>query len=241
MRDHNERLILTVLRSAGPKPKAEVARLLGLSPQTASVIMRNLEERGFIERCAPVRGKVGQPSIPMRLARNGALFFGLKIGRRSADLVVCDFLGQIIAQTRSTYSYPTPDGAVRFATEGVEQLSEQLPKKQRQRIAGLGIGFPSYLWEWTDIIGVPSESMSNWQERDIRQEIEACVEFPVYSQNDSTCACRAELVFGTQDRPASILHFFIGYFVGGGIVLDNKLVAGPTGTAGALGLELLEI
>ena len=68
MRDHNERLILTVLRSAGPKPKAEVARLLGLSPQTASVIMRNLEERGFIERCAPVRGKVGQPSIHMRLA-----------------------------------------------------------------------------------------------------------------------------------------------------------------------------
>ena len=64
-----------MLRSTGPKPKAEVARLLGLSPQTASVIMRNLEERGFIERCAPVRGKVGQPSIPMRLARNGALFF----------------------------------------------------------------------------------------------------------------------------------------------------------------------
>ena len=235
MRDHNERLILSLLRSAGPRPKAEVARLLGLSPQTASVIMRSLEERELIERCSPVRGKVGQPSIPMRLAKNGALFFGLKIGRRSADLVVCDFLGQIIAQMRSTYNYPTPDGAVRFVTEGVEKLTAQLPTSQRQRIAGLGIAFPSYLWEWTDIIGVPPESMSAWQERDIRREIDAFLEFPVYCQNDSSCACGAELVFGSKDRPASFLHIFVGYFVGGGIVLDNRLIAGPTGNAGALG------
>ena len=235
MRDYNERLILTVLRSAGPKPKAEVARLIGLSPQTASVIMRSLEERQLIERCDPVRGKVGQPSIPMRLAKNGALFFGLKIGRRSADLVVCDFLGQIIAQVRSTYDYPTPDGAVRFVTKGVEQLTAQLSARQRQRIAGLGIAFPSYLWEWTGIIGAPYESMSGWQERDICREIGACIGVPVYCQNDAACACGAELVFGTRDRPASFLHIFVGYFVGGGIVLDNRLIAGPTGNACALG------
>ena len=235
VRDHNERLILTLLRSTGPKPKAEVARLIGLSPQTASVIMRSLEKRHLIERCAPVRGKVGQPSVPMRLAKDGALFFGLKIGRRSADLVVCDFLGQIIAQERSTYNYPTPDGAVRFATKGVAHLTEQLPNKQQRRIAGLGIAFPSYLWEWTEIIGAPSESMSKWQDRDIGQEIETFLDVPVYSQNDASCACGAELVFGARDRPASFLHFFIGYFIGGGIVLDNRLVTGPTGNAGALG------
>ena len=235
VRDHNERLILTLLRTSGPKPKAEVARLIGLSPQTASVIMRSLEQRKLIERCAPVRGKVGQPSVPMRLAKDGALFFGLKIGRRSADLIVCDFLGQAIAQERSTYNYPTPDGAVRFATEGVAHLSAQLSAKQRERIAGLGIAFPSYLWEWTDIIGAPAESMLGWRQRDIRQEIGARLDVPVYSQNDASCACGAELVFGAQDRPASFLHFFVGYFIGGGIVLDNRLITGPSGNAGALG------
>lgn len=235
VRDHNERLILTLLRSAGPKPKAEVARLIGLSPQTASVIMRNLEERGLIERCAPVRGKVGQPSIPMKLAKDGALFFGVKIGRRSADLVVCDFLGEIIAQLHSTYSFPTPDSAVEFVVNGVEQLTKQLPKKQQQRIAGLGIAFPSYLWEWGNIIGVPSKSMSDWQDHDICREIDARLSFPVYCENDASCACGAELVFGTQERAASFLHIFVGYFVGGGIVLDNKLISGASGNAGALG------
>lgn len=208
VRDLNERLTLTHLRSAGPKPKAEAARLLRLSPQTASVTMRSLEKRWLIERCAPVRGKVGQPSIPTRLAKNGALFFGHKIGRSSVDLVVCDFLGHIIAQVRSTYDYPTFEGAARFATKGVEQLTEQLPTKQRQRIAGLGITLPSYRWEWSDIIGAPTESMSKWQERDICQEIGACLDVPVYYQNDACCACGAELVFRTRDRPASFLHFF---------------------------------
>ena len=69
--------------SGAAAKSAEVARLVGVSTQTASVIMRSLEKRGLIERCAPVRGKVGQPSVPMQLARDGALFFGLKVGRRT--------------------------------------------------------------------------------------------------------------------------------------------------------------
>lgn len=235
VRDHNERLILTLLRNVGPKPKAEVARLVGVSPQTAAVIMRSLEHRGLIERCSPLRGKVGQPSIPMRLATNGAFFFGLKIGRRSQDLVVCDFLGQIISQLHSTHEYPTPDAAVAFARRGVAEITNNLPMGQRPRIAGLGIASPSYLWEWTDIIGVPSEKMASWKVRDIRSEIDAHLDMPVYCQNDSSCACDAELVFGDQNRPATFLHIFVGYFVGGGIVLDNNLICGPTGNAAALG------
>lgn len=235
LRDHNERLILTLLRSAGPKPKAEIARMSGLSPQTASVIMRNLEMEGLIERCAPVRGKVGQPSIPMQLADNGALFFGLKIGRRSADLVLIDFRGRIISRVHSTYQYPTPEGTLRFVTDAVDRLTNQLPEKQRKRIAGLGVAIPSYLWEWTGIIGIPIERMAVWRDRDICSEIDACFDFPVFGQNDASCACGAELVFGTREPPPDFLYLFVGFFVGGGIVLNNRLITGPTGNAGALG------
>ena len=86
VRAHNERLVLSILRGRGPTAKAEIARLTGLSAQTVSVITRGLEGEGLIERGAPVRGKVGQPSIPMRLSQSGAFFFGVKVGRRSADV-----------------------------------------------------------------------------------------------------------------------------------------------------------
>jgi predicted NBD/HSP70 family sugar kinase len=54
-------------------------------------------------------------------------------------------------------------------------------------------------------------------------------------QNDASAACGAELVFGTQERSPDFLYFYLGYFVGGGVVLDNQLFTGRTGNAGALG------
>jgi len=42
-------------------------------------------------------------------------------------------------------------------------------------------------------------------------------------------------VFGDQDKPRDFLYAFVGYFVGGGLVLDNALYTGPGGNAAALG------
>ena len=214
--------------------KAEIARATGLSAQSASVIMRRLEGEGFIERCAPVRGKVGQPSIPMKLAADGALFFGLKVGRRSADMVLVDFLGHVIQQVHQTYRYPEPDGILRFASDVAEEFTSSLSPRQRGNIAGLGVSIPGYLWEWAQIIGEPPEKMAAWRDRDFRAEIERQFDLPVFLQNDASCACGAELVFGKHDRPSEMLYFYLGYFVGGGIVLNGALYTGPTGNAGAL-------
>ena len=91
VRDHNERLILTVLQRHGPTPGADVARLTGLSPQTVSIILRKLEKDEILRRGTAIRGKVGKPSIPMELNPDGVLSVGMKIGRRSADLLLIDF------------------------------------------------------------------------------------------------------------------------------------------------------
>ncbi|MBT8454977.1 MAG: ROK family transcriptional regulator [Alphaproteobacteria bacterium] len=235
LRGYNERLILSVLRNYGPNAKAEIARITGLSAQSASVIMRKLEAEELIERCPPVRGKVGQPSVPMKLSPDGALFFGLKVGRRSADLVLVDFLGRTVDRRHLTYSYPDPDTALDFLRRAIDELTALLDQRQIKNIAGLGIALPGYLWEWSKIVRVPAERMAAWRDRDILLEIDALFDFPVYLQNDASCACGAELVFGDQDHPANFLYFYIGYFIGGGVVIDNALFTGSTGNSGALG------
>ena len=103
VRAHNERLVLTLIRQVGPLAKAEIARMTGLSAQTVSVIMRSLEADGLLIKSDPVRGKVGQPSVPMRLARDGAYFLGLKAGRRSLDLVMVDFRGTVLSRRQVTH------------------------------------------------------------------------------------------------------------------------------------------
>ncbi|HET7714638.1 MAG TPA: winged helix-turn-helix domain-containing protein, partial [Bauldia sp.] len=84
VRLYNERLVLSLIRRHESLPKAEIARLTGLSPQTITIIMRALEADGLVVKRNRQRGKVGQPSVPFALNPDGALSLGVKVGRRSA-------------------------------------------------------------------------------------------------------------------------------------------------------------
>ena len=64
---YNERLALSLIRQYGQLPKAEIARLTGLSAQTVSVIVRQLERDKLVIKGEKQRGKVGQPLVPFRL------------------------------------------------------------------------------------------------------------------------------------------------------------------------------
>jgi predicted NBD/HSP70 family sugar kinase len=235
MRDHNERLVLSLLRRRGNLAKTDIARMTQLSVQTVSVIVRKLEDDGLLLRQKPVRGKVGQPSVPMALNPEGAYFFGLKIGRRSAEVVLIDFLGNIRAMRQLSYRYPTPRETIDFALEGIAGIRADLSPEQVRRVAGLGIAMPFELWNWADTAGAPREIMEEWRRADIRADIQARHDFPVYVQNDATSACGAELVFGQTGGLRDFIYFYIGTFAGGGVVLNGALFTGRTGNAGALG------
>uniref|UniRef100_A4WP29 ROK family protein n=1 Tax=Cereibacter sphaeroides (strain ATCC 17025 / ATH 2.4.3) TaxID=349102 RepID=A4WP29_CERS5 len=235
MRARNERLVLSLVRRAGALAKSDIARMTGLSAQTVSVIMRELERDGLLCRGEPIRGRIGQPSVPMSLAAEGAYFLGLKIGRRSAELVLIDFLGQPVAARRRIYSYPTPDAVVDFTAEALPLLTGSLPPEARARVGGMGIAMPFQLWNWVQYVGAPQSEMDAWRERDIQTELAALTGLPVHLRNDATAACGAELVFGTGERPKDFLYFYFAYFIGGGLVLNGHLYAGRTGNAAGVG------
>ena len=235
MRAHNERLVLSLVRQHGALAKSDIARISGLSAQTVSVIMRGLEGDGLLLRGAPIRGRIGQPSVPMSLAADGAFFLGLKIGRRSADLTLVDFTGQVRATRRNVYRYPTPDAVVAFVGAALPAVTAVLPKASRARIGGLGIAMPFQLWNWTDDFGAPQAEMDAWRDRDIAAEIASMSGLPVTVQNDGSAACGAELVFGTGERPKDFLYFYFGYFIGGGLVLNGQLYTGRHGNAAGVG------
>jgi predicted NBD/HSP70 family sugar kinase len=235
MRDHNERIVLSLVRQHGSLAKSDIARMTGLSAQTVSVIMRELEDDGLLLRQEPVRGRIGQPSIPMALDPDGAFFIGLKIGRRSAELVLIDFLGKVRSMMQHSYRYPAPRETVAFVASGIADMRKTLTAAQDRRIAGLGIAVPFELWSWADAAGAPREIMEEWRHLDIKAEIQSLCDFPVYLQNDATSACGAELVFGKAGALRDFVYFYIGAFAGGGIVLNGRLYSGPTGNAAALG------
>lgn len=235
VRLYNERLVLSLIRLHGELPKADIARLTGLSPQTISIITNQLTADGLLSRGTPRRGRIGQPSVPYSLNPEGALAFGLKIGRRSVDLYLIDFTGRTLAALHRTYAYPTLSVIRQFTADGIEEVLAGLRPGLATRIAGLGIGAPYEMWTWHEEIGAPREELELWRTVDIRREVAALCPWPVYFANDITAACAAELMFGIGGEFIDYLYLFIGSFIGGGLVLNGHLFPGRTQNAAAIG------
>jgi predicted NBD/HSP70 family sugar kinase len=236
---YNQRLVLSLIRSHGSLSKTEIARRTGLSTQTSSVIMKHLERDGLLVREKPIRGKVGQPSIPMSLNPEGAFAIGIKFGRRSATCVLMDLIGNVRRLRRTTYAYPVPDGLERFVRSGVAEIKEHLDEAQATRICGLGIAVPFQMWSWETEVGTPPEVVETWRSYDIKSEVEKLVPWPVHLCNDATAACAAELAFGNRARYANFLYVFFATLIGGGVVLDGSLYPGRAGYAGSIGSVLV--
>jgi predicted NBD/HSP70 family sugar kinase len=229
VRLYNERLVLSLIRRHASLPKADIARMTGLSPQTISIITNQLTDDGLLQRGNAQRGRVGQPSVPYSLNPDGAFAFGLKVGRRS------DFTGAVLKFLHKIYAYPTPEGVRTFAREGIAELLSGFPEENAARIAGLGIGAPYEMWTWPEEIGAPQKDIDAWRTVDIRADLARHCPWPVYFSNDITAACAAELMFGRGSDHIDYLYVFIGSFIGGGLVLDGHLFPGRTQNAGALG------
>lgn len=235
VRLYNERLILSLIRRHGSLPKAEMARLTGLSAQTVSVIVRHLESDGLLKKQTPQRGKVGQPLVPFSLDPQGAFSIGLKVGRRSADLLLMDLSGRVCEVERQTYAYPVAAEILRFVEHSLARLCRGLSRRQRERIAGIGIAAPFELWNWAAEVGAPRAVMEAWRGVDLAQEVGRLSDWPVQFCNDATAACAAELLFGHGGAHRDFAYFYLGYFIGGGIVMNGSLLQGRSGNAGALG------
>lgn len=235
LRAYNERLIVQAIRTFGPLSKAELGRATGLSAQAASVIVNALLVDGLLEKQAKVRGRVGQPYTPLALAADGAFSLGVKIGRRSVEALVIDFLGRPVARAEKEYADPLPDTVMPLARRVTEQALDGIPKKRRGRLAGLGVAMPGHIALWSQELGLPPESLAEWHARDPARELAEATGLEAVLCNDATAACAAELALGQVVTKANTLYIYVATFVGGGVVIDGQLQHGPTGNAGAVG------
>lgn len=235
MRDHNERLILTTINREGALPGSEIARRTGLSAQTVSNILRQLKSNSFVRREEPLRGSVGKPSIPMGLNPEGALSLGLKIGRRSVEIVLVDLSGRVIGRKIASHRYPVPDKVLAFVSAALTELTAPIPESVKAKIAGIGVAMPYQIWNWHETIDAPRSDLLAWKGDRFRDDLEKSTGLPVHIENDATAAARAEHVFGKGAAFRDYAYLYLASFIGGGLVLDNAVFPGRMGNAGAFG------
>ncbi len=235
LRQYNERVVLQAIRLHGALPGAEIARVTQLTAQTVSLITKRLETDGLLLRGTPQRGKVGQPSVPLRLNPDGALAIGIKVGRRSMDVLLVDFTGAVRQRWTLDYRYPDPDQLLAEIGARLAEMAAQLSADALGRVQGVGIAAPFSLGGWQTLLDMPPDVAARWPLVNLRAEVAARTDLPVSLIKDTAAACVAELVAGRGRSVQSFLYVFVDTFIGGGLVLDSHLRAGLHGNAGAIG------
>ena len=234
LRNYNERLIIDTIRLIGEVSKADLAKITKLSAQTATIIVNKLLDDDLLRKMESVKGKVGQPRTPITLNPNGAFSFGVKVGRRSVDILLLDFTHSIIEKRNLRYDYPEPDIVLNWVTTSIKEIAGNLPKANHSRILGVGLAQPFELENWNEIVGAPEGKLESWRGFDLRLEIEKIIKLPTYFLNDASSACMAEISQTSENSESTFFYVYIGTFVGGGIAINGKLFEGSRGNAGAI-------
>ena len=235
MRQFNERIVLQAIRHHGAIPKADLARLTQLSTQTVAIIVGRLLDEGLLLKQDRVRGKIGQPSVPLSLNPQGAYSVGIQVGRRNLELLVADFTGQPVERVEVLYDYPDPDGLFQSMAQGLQTLQARMGEVWA-RTVGVGLTAPLSLHKWADLMGGDAaKALARWEHIDLTAKVQGLTPLPVVFAKDTTAACVAELLQGHGRQVRSFLYVFVGTFVGGGLVLSGHIMNGERGNAGAIG------
>ncbi|APW40581.1 serine/threonine protein kinase [Rhodoferax koreense] len=233
MRQFNERVVLQALRMHRSLPKADLARLTGLSAQTIGLITARLEEDQLIVKQSRVRGRIGQPSVPLALNPDGAFAIGIKVGRRGCEWLLIDFAARVREQHVMTYAFPDAKKLLPAVARHIQRLRDGLGPLAG-RTVGVGLAAPFQLGGWHRTLGLSQPQSDVWNQMNLGAEVQSRTDLPVSFARDTAAACVAELVSGRGHDLKSFLYIFVDTFVGGGLVINSHLHAGVHGNAGAL-------
>lgn len=235
VKQFNERLVLDIVSTNKGLSKADITRITGLSAQTVTTIVNRLIDEELLKKGDVIKGKVGQPSTIIELNNEGVTAIGIKIGRRSADILLVGLAAKVKSRHSLSYNYPNAEHLFKWITNIVAKLITEIPEEQATKLIGIGVATPFDLDGWEGVINAPEGEMSKWKDIDVARKIESLTGQKTFLLNDATAACLAELRTSKERQESSFLYFYVGTFLGGGIVLDGKIYNGIHGNAGSVG------
>jgi len=111
-------------------------------------------------------------------------------------------------------------------------------RMQYPAVVGVGIGFPGFIDPNTQKI-VASPNLPGLHQVDLSADLSRLIGLPVHTLNDALAAAYGEYVMRAQ-QCNSLIYLGLGTGVGGGLILDQRAVAGQHGMAMEVGHIIIE-
>lgn len=159
------------------------------------------------------------------------MLIGIDLGGTKIEGAVFDEQGQIIFRHR----VPTPQTDYLATLDSiaslVNQLEQQIPYAERPEI--LGIATPGSVSKATGKMKNCNSTCLNHQP--LQQDLEHLLKREIRLANDADCFVLSEAIDGAGKGVANVFGVILGTGVGGGICINQQLVAGPNTITGEWG------
>lgn len=164
---------------------------------------------------------------------------GVDIGGTTIKMGIITEDGQIFEK----WEIPTKTGekADQIPTEIWQSISEKLVKHNidNEQLIGLGAGAPGFVISKT---GEIAEAVNlGWKYFPLGELLHQLSGLPVYIGNDANIAALGENWLGSGQLAEYLVMVTLGTGVGGGIIVDGKIVSGVNGTAGEIGHMTMDL
>jgi len=162
-----------------------------------------------------------------------AIRIGIDVGATKTKIIMITKKGEVVARTKiPTASDRVPEPIVERSAAAVEDLIRAHGLRP-SRVEAMAVGICGFLNPRTGIIDLSPNL--HWHKVPFKKLMEKRLGRTVYMANDVNAAAWGEFTYGAGRGSKDLVAIFIGSGIGGGIVINGKLVEGGTGSAGEVG------
>lgn len=163
----------------------------------------------------------------------GKYAFGVDVGGTTVKLGLFNEEGGLLDK----WEIPTvtEDCGKAILPDVAKSIQAKMEEKDLKEadVAGIGIGVPGPVDRNGLLVGRAVNL--GWESLDIPEALGAYIKVPVKAANDANVAAFGELWQGGGKGYKNMVAVTLGTGVGGGIIVDGKLLAGATGAGGEIG------
>lgn len=232
LRQSNQQRVITSLVSGGPSTQAEISRNTGLSNATVSNIVKALAERGIVST-APITSS-GRRALSVSLSgENGAIAVGIDFGRRHVRVMLAGLDYRVIAS--EAVELPLGHSATVALDSAAKLLDELLATSNINPtlVLGIGVGIPGPIDRRSETV-IEGAILPEWVGI-THGQIEACLNYPVFIDNDANLGALAEVTWGPHGGAENLVFVKIGTGIGAGLILNGLPFSGNIGVTGEIG------
>jgi predicted NBD/HSP70 family sugar kinase len=238
-RRRNLQDVLSALVDGHHLTQQQLVHQTGLSRATITRIVSTLMERELIETQRAPEADSGLPAEILSIRPRAGAALSIDFGKSHIRVILRDLdadsgRGGLREETGIDVPRESPrslDTAVTMAKDVLKESSFA-----PEDLVGVCIGIPAPVDRPHGRIAV-QDSMPDWKQMKPADELRSRLlwDVPMMLENDADLGAMAELEWGAGRGHSNIVYIKWGAGIGGGIVVDGRLVRGGEGLAGEIG------